>query len=179
MLPLVCDSAQNWHLCLRVNLIFILSCWCVILILTLCINRHQYNQVQQADKDTSFHWSSPYLCSTSEWGLEPRLEPVALRTCGNKACLANYISEYIVDHAGEYIPHDKCIILASFTDGKLVKAVTSTGMTYLESLYSNQEEADMRMILHACSLSQGNGRLIICCDDTDVMVLLVYYQSKG
>ena len=85
-----------------------------------------------------------------------------------------------VDHAGEYIPHEKCIILAGgFIDGKLVKAVTSTGVTYLESLYSNQEEADTRMILHACSLSQGNGRLIIRCDDTDVLVLVMYYQGRG
>ena len=35
------------------------------------------------------------------------------------------------------------------------------------------------MILPACSLSQGNGRPIIRCDDTDVLVLLVYYQSRG
>lgn len=98
----------------------------------------------------------------------------------NKACLANYISEYIVDHAGEYIPHDKCIILAGgFTDGELVKAVTSTGMTSLESLFSKHKEADTRMICHACSLSQGNGRLIIHCSDTDVLVFLLYYQSRG
>ena len=35
------------------------------------------------------------------------------------------------------------------------------------------------MILHPCYLSQEHGRVIVRCDDTDVLVLLVHYQSRG
>jgi len=35
------------------------------------------------------------------------------------------------------------------------------------------------MILHACHLSQQHGRLIVRCDDIDVLVLLVHYHSGG
>ena len=35
------------------------------------------------------------------------------------------------------------------------------------------------MILHACSLANDADRIIIRCDDTDVLVLLVYYFSRG
>ena len=35
------------------------------------------------------------------------------------------------------------------------------------------------MILHACHLSQQHGRLIVRCDDANVLVLLVHYHSGG
>lgn len=43
---------------------------------------------------------------------------------------------------------------------------------------STHEEADTRMILHAIHVSYFP-RTIIRCDDTDVLVLLLYYQSRG
>ena len=103
-----------------------------------------------------------------------------LRGACNKASLANYISCYILDHAAEDIPHGKSIILAGgFSEGELVKAVNPSSVSSLESLYSTHEEADTRMILHACSLSEDHNMIIIRCDDTDVLVLLVYYFSRG
>ena len=103
-----------------------------------------------------------------------------LKGAGNKASLANYISLYILEHATEYIPNGKSIILAGgFSEGMLVKEATPSGVSSIERLYSNQEEADTRMILHASSLSRDHERIIIQCDDTDVLVLLVYYFSRG
>lgn len=90
------------------------------------------------------------------------------------ASLVEYICNYITEHVSEDIPYGKPLVLAGgFTYGKLAKSVTAFGVTSLESLYSYQEEADNRIILHACSLSQEHGRLIVRCDDTDVLVLLV------
>ena len=60
-----------------------------------------------------------------------------------------------------------------------MKEATPSGVSSIERLYSNQEEADTRMILHASSLSRDHERIIIQCDDTDVVVLLVYYFSRG
>ena len=60
-----------------------------------------------------------------------------------------------------------------------MKEATPSGVSSIERVYSNQEEADMRMIIHASSLSRDLERIIIRCDDTYVLVLLVYYFSKG
>ena len=61
----------------------------------------------------------------------------------------------------------------------LVKEATPSVVSSIARLYSNQEEADTPMILHASSLSRDHEKIIIQCDDTDVFVLLVYYFSRG
>ena len=53
------------------------------------------------------------------------------------------------------------------------------GVSSLEGLYSTQEEADTRLVLHAIMLSRDHPRIIIRCDDTKVLVLSVYYWSRG
>ena len=60
-----------------------------------------------------------------------------------------------------------------------MKEANTSVVSSIERLYSNQEEADTRMILHASSLSRDHEKIIIQCDDTDVLVLLVYYFSRG
>ena len=47
------------------------------------------------------------------------------------------------------------------------------------NVYSNTEEADTWMILHASSLSRQIGRIIIHSDDTDVLLLSVFYFTRG
>ena len=55
--------------------------------------------------------------------------------------------------------------------------VTSFAGIYRFDLFSSQEEADTRIILHTVSLSETCNNLVVPCDDTDVLVLLVYYCS--
>ena len=86
----------------------------------------------------------------------------------------------IIEHVAEYLPHDTSVVLAEgFSEATLVKYVSTSAVQNLESLYCNHEEADTRMILHACHLSQQHGRLIVRCDDIDVLVLLVHHHSGG
>ena len=74
----------------------------------------------------------------------------------------------------------KVIVLAGgFTDGEIVKILYDGQISNMVELYSSQEEADTRLILHAIYSSQNHSRVIIRCDDTDVMVLLLYYYSEG
>ena len=47
-----------------------------------------------------------------------------------------------------------------------MKEATPFGVSSFERLYSNQEEADTRMILHASSLSRDHERIRIQCGDT-------------
>ena len=60
-----------------------------------------------------------------------------------------------------------------------MKEATPSVVSSIARLYSNQEEADTPMILHASSLSRDHEKITIQCDDTDVLVLLVYYFSRG
>lgn len=57
--------------------------------------------------------------------------------------------------------------------------VDHTGVHCLPELYSTQEEADTRMVLHAIHLSDRYQNIIVKSDDTDVLVLLIYYVSRG
>ena len=65
------------------------------------------------------------------------------------------------------------------TNGEEVKVVSKSGVDNLTDLYSDQEEADTRLVFHAIHAAESHSRVIIRCDDTDVLVLLVYYSSKG
>ena len=57
--------------------------------------------------------------------------------------------------------------------------VSKSGVDKLTDLYIDQEEADTRLVLHAIYLAESHSRVVIRCDDTDVLVLLVYYSSEG
>ena len=46
-------------------------------------------------------------------------------------------------------------------------------------LFSTQEEADTRLVLHVIELATTHIRVIVRCDDTDVLVLLLYYCDRG
>ena len=96
----------------------------------------------------------------------------------NKAALAAFVSEYIVS-MGPSILDDQSIVLdGGFKEGEVVKKVTKVIVSNLTDLFSSQEEADTRMLLHAVHLASTYERIIIRSDDTDVLVLLLYYASK-
>jgi len=71
------------------------------------------------------------------------------------------------------------VLAGGFSDGELVKSLHGGQASNMEELYSTQEEADTRLLLHAIHASQNHSRVIIRYDDTDVMILLIYYCSLG
>lgn len=103
-----------------------------------------------------------------------------LRAGGNKASLADFVSQYVLNHAQEQLPEGKSVVLAGgFSIGKLVMVVREYGVSECDVLHSNQEETDTQIVVHAVSLSNDHTRLIIRCDDTDVLMILAYSYSKG
>ena len=103
-----------------------------------------------------------------------------LKSSTNKASLASFICQYICDNGHDLMPAEKSVVLAGrFDDGEVVKVLNEVGVSSLEGLYSTQEEADTRLVMHAIMLSRDHPRIIIRCDDTNVLVLLVYYWSRG
>ena len=96
----------------------------------------------------------------------------------NKAALAAFVSEYFVLKGPSILVDGQIIVLAGgFKVGQMVKKVTKASVTNLTELFSSQEEADTRMLLHAVHLSSSHQHIIIRCDDTDVLVRLLYYES--
>ena len=98
-----------------------------------------------------------------------------LKSSTNMASLASFICQYICDNGQDLLPADKSVVLAGgFEDGEVVKALNEVGVSSLEGLYSTLEEAGTCLVLHAIMLSTDHPKIIIRCDDTDVLILLVY-----
>lgn len=107
----------------------------------------------------------------------------------NKASLANFISEYVATHGPKHhmlanYEKRKILMAGGYIDGQIVKSISSSGALDVEELFSTQEEADTRILLHAMSsdakfkTSGQQGRVIIKTPDTDVIVLAIHYMPK-
>ena len=95
----------------------------------------------------------------------------------NKADLANCLSEYLIQHAGD-LPNN-CDLVTSGGSKDTTKA-SSKRLGDLEHLTCNHEVADTRIILHACdAVANAFSRLFVVCRDTDVLLLLVHFLGRN
>lgn len=102
-----------------------------------------------------------------------------LKSAPNKAALIYFISQYLQIKLPQLIADDKTLVITGgYSNPETVREITTNGYHDLEALSSNHAEADTRILLHAVN-SASFPRTIIRCDDTDVLVLLLHYQSKG
>ena len=84
-----------------------------------------------------------------------------LSLSANKAELASFLSEALVEIAPELQPSQKLVVAGGFND--VMKVWTSTDRVN-HSLSSNHEEADTRLILHAKDAAlEGYQRCVIQC----------------
>ena len=56
--------------------------------------------------------------------------------------------------------------------------IAQNNIVELNHLFPTQEEADTRIILHAADFCKVASRMIVRADDTDIVVLLLYYSAK-
>ena len=76
------------------------------------------------------------------------------------------------------IPEGKSLCLGGgFVDGLMAKLIVANFVEENEDHFSDQEEADTRMLLHAANASATSPRIVIDSPDTDVAVLCVYHFS--
>ena len=102
-----------------------------------------------------------------------------LKSYKNKATLVEFLCNYIMLNGPAMLEDGQSIILAGgLKDGKDVKVVQHSGVTDSPELASTHG-ADTRMVLHTISLADKYSRIIVQCDDTDVLVLLIHYCGKG
>ena len=103
-----------------------------------------------------------------------------LQNLENKAALGQFGTTYRTEKVQDYLPKGKSVVVAGgLSDGKKVVVINNLGTTEDKELASTNEEADTKIILHAITIAKKHSRLIIKCDDTDVMVLLTYYCGRG
>ena len=103
-----------------------------------------------------------------------------LKGSANKAALSAFVCESIAASAPPQLKENNTIILAGgFASGETVKLVTNSGVVMMPHLFSTQEEADTRFVLTVIDLATTHTRLIVRCDDTEVLELLLYYYDRG
>ena len=94
----------------------------------------------------------------------------------NKENLAAFYTNFIIENAGEELNEGETIFVSGGLKEKAYR-VTKDGTTEYQSLKSNQEEADTRIILHTTVVSNnGAVRIILNSPDTDVLVLLLHHR---
>ena len=86
-----------------------------------------------------------------------------MKNATNKSALAEFVCVYLTDSAPQILKEHQWLMLAGgFTNGLLVKVVEHT-----------------RILLHTIDLATTHSMIIVRCDDTDVLVLLIYHSDKG
>ena len=97
----------------------------------------------------------------------------------NKSVLTSFLCRTWSEIAGAAVDSGKVLILAGgFEDGKEAKAVTKTEVVCLKNLYSTQEEADTRIILHIQDASMNSKAVVVWSPDTDVAILGMHYVRR-
>ncbi len=133
--------------------------------------KNQTRQVRGARSDTggSVHHITPD-------GIVPVNYSAFLERSENKAGLAKYYTEYIMGNASLYLSDHHSMYLSGGAGDRVVN-IKRTGVTDIPHLYSNQEEADTRLVLHAAdAANRGNKTIVIHSQDTDVLVLLLHHR---
>ena len=75
---------------------------------------------------------------------------------------AAFISEYVEQKAQSRLPSRKSIFLSGgYKDREIAKQITQNNIVELNHLFSTQEEADTRIILHAADFCNVASRIIV------------------
>ena len=100
-----------------------------------------------------------------------------IRNPQNKINLCDFLSSPLCKIGQERLMQGKRLVIAGgFTDGERVVEITHARPTEdIDALYSNHEEADTRIILHAAYAVRDSPTsvIVIQSPDTDVLVLCV------
>ncbi|KAG1703643.1 hypothetical protein GQR58_004122 [Nymphon striatum] len=97
-----------------------------------------------------------------------------LANSNNKECLVTFLVKEWQEEKHRKKLNDKSLFV---TRGKLCYHVTSSGTQIASDLESTQEEADIRMLLHAAHASRSDYEaIVVVSDDTDVLVLCLAFK---
>lgn len=92
----------------------------------------------------------------------------------NKAQLANFVPNYVRHHK-HLIPEGRSVILGALDNPNDAVLLNLQEEKFLTNMSCVHEEADTRMIFHLLTLQLSHEQIIVFCQDTDVLILLIYY----
>ena len=93
----------------------------------------------------------------------------------NKQNLIIFLAKELVHEAKDLPPHQELVVAGGC---KTSDIVISSARPLVTHLYSTQEEADTRIILHASDASEENfQRVFVYSRDTDVLLLLIRHET--
>lgn len=103
-----------------------------------------------------------------------------LKSVRNKRSLLIFLTEYLTLNSFKDLLDGEALIIAGGFENneKVVLIKKYNPEQHLEDLYSNQEEADTRIILHTVYESQYSQRILIKSIDTDVLLLLIHFYCS-
>lgn len=97
----------------------------------------------------------------------------------NKASLLRFLCDGLSDAPLEDT-EVQLYLSGGFTNETQTLLVINQQITSVPELESTQEEADMRLILHMiCAARNGSPCVVLHVNDTDVIVLCIYYASTN
>ena len=97
----------------------------------------------------------------------------------NKSVLATFLCKDWTEKCPALIPEGKQFVIGGgFQDNTCAICIDRQGETPIPELFSNQEEADTRMLLYANLYKEICDSIVIWSPDTDVAVLCVHFQEK-
>ncbi len=98
--------------------------------------------------------------------------------------LGQHLCENAIPKLASTAPHVKVYLAGCLKDPHEVALVTNEKAELVRGMECSQEEADTRMIYHCVkadetfSAQRVDGRIIIHCKDTDVLVLAIHYFPR-
>ena len=97
----------------------------------------------------------------------------------NKRNLATFLCESLRNMLNAQLhPRQNVVIAGGFKDGRETVSCIRGNSSSVSSLFSDQEEADTRLLLHAKHASNTHQRVVVQSPDTDVAVLCVaHFQN--
>lgn len=94
----------------------------------------------------------------------------------NKAGLEKCYTKHMIAKASTLLG-DQFLFISGGQDRKVVK-ITNHSVAEIPDLFSNQEEADTRIIIHTLTAAKnGSNRIVIYSADKYVLVVLLYHQE--
>ena len=75
-------------------------------------------------------------------------------------------------------PDEELVLAGCFEDSSESVLITKNEKRPMPHMFSDHEEADTRMLLHAQDCTQDHPRIVIQSPDTDVAVLCVYFYNQ-
>ena len=133
----------------------------------------------ERDRRTGRETTPTYVIIHSGRRRVPNYRKFIMKNATNKSALTEFICLYLTDTAPPILKDHQWLMLAGgFTIGQLVKVVEHTGVRERPELFSTHDEADTRILLHTIDLATTHSRTIVRCNDTGVLVLLIYTVAR-